>query len=90
MSKRRRQNSPRDRTKESPEMHVAERSPGLGPLRLAQLVADLQLTPEQRVRTAEQTARASRWWNEPRPHYTISFSNFEDYFAWKRLDDLGV
>jgi hypothetical protein len=65
-------------------------SPGLGPLRTAQLVADLQLTPEERVRAAEKTARASRWWNAPRRQYVISFSNLEDYFAWKRLDDLGA
>jgi hypothetical protein len=86
MSKRPRQNRPGGRTKGTPEVHP----PGLGPLRLAQLTADLCLTPEQRVRAAEKTARASRWWNAPRRQYVIGFSNFEDYFAWKRLDDFGA
>src|SRR6266699_6365720 len=32
-------------------------SPGLGPLRLAQLESDLRLRPESRIRAAEETAR---------------------------------
>src|SRR2546428_3049014 len=32
-------------------------SPGLGPLRLAQLESDLRLTPERRIRAADDTAR---------------------------------
>jgi hypothetical protein len=65
-------------------------TPGLGPLRLAQLAADLRLTPEQRVRAAEQTARASRPRNAVRAQRVIGFDNLNDYLAWKRLEDLGA
>ena len=65
-------------------------TPGLGPLRLAQLAADLRLTPEQRVRAAEQTARASRPRNAVHAQRVIGFDNLNDYLAWKRLEDLGA
>lgn len=61
---------------------------GLGQLRLAQLAADLRLTPEERVRAAEETARASR--SAIRPQYVIAFDRLEDYFAWKDLENLGA
>ena len=58
-------------------------APGLGPYRLAQLEADLALTPEQRVREAERTARAT-----PRRarsgHRLLLFDRYEDYLEWKR------
>ena len=61
---------------------------GLGPYRLAQLEADLALTPEQRVREAERTARAT-----PRParpgHRLLLFDHYEDYLEWKRNQTLG-
>ena len=63
---------------------------GPGPLRLAQLAADLRLTPEQRVRAAEQTARASPARNSVHAQRAIGFDNFNDYLAWKRLEDLGA
>src|SRR5579872_4094137 len=51
---------------------------GLGDSRRAQLVADLKLTPEQRVRAAEGTARATR---EPRAgvQRVVAFDRYEDY-----------
>jgi hypothetical protein len=62
---------------------------GLGPERLAQLVSDLRLTPEQRIRAAEETARLG----EPRGtrarrHWILSFDRYEDYLEWKRTADL--
>lgn len=62
--------------------------PGLGPSRLAQLVADLKLTPEARVRAAEETARATA----VRPHgivaQILSFERYEEYLEWKRRRDV--
>jgi Ribbon-helix-helix protein, copG family len=72
---------------------VAHR-PGLGALRHAQLVADLRLTPEERVRAAESTARAvpSRrsQADTKRVARVIGFDRYEDYLAWKRLGDIGA
>jgi predicted transcriptional regulator len=69
------------------------RSPhrGLGEHRLAQLEADLALTPEQRVREAEETARAT----EPREPHTagervLTFESYEHYLDWKRRADAGT
>lgn len=38
-----------------------DRSKGLGPFRLDQLISDLALSPEQRIRAAEDTQRVSRY-----------------------------
>lgn len=62
--------------------------PGIGPLRLAQLAADLRLTPEERVRESEQTARTAG--RTVRAHRIIGFDRLEDYFAWKKLEELGA
>ena len=64
-------------------------SPGLGPLRLTQLESDLRLTPEQRVRAAEELARLGERvrdarWAGRRPHRVLSFDRYEDYVEWKR------
>lgn len=60
---------------------------GLGPYRQAQLEADLALTPEERVREAERTARVSELaapaWNR---HRVIVFDRFEDYLDWDRWE----
>src|SRR2546428_3754593 len=61
-------------------------SPGLGPLRLAQLESDLRLTPERRIRSAEETARlagCARGAPGP-PHHGLSFDPDEDYVESKR------
>ena len=63
--------------------------PGLGESRQAQLVADLRLSPEQRVREAEETLRATAATTRGRPGI-IGFDRFEDYLDWKRLQDLGA
>jgi hypothetical protein len=64
--------------------------PGLGDYRADQLDADLALTPEQRVRAAEESARLSdlkrpRW----RAQRLLVFERYEDYLAWKRFADLA-
>jgi len=63
-------------------------SPGLGPLRLAQLESDLRLTPERRIRAAEETARLGERvrGTRGRPHQVLSFDRYEDYVDWKRKE----
>lgn len=58
--------------------------PGLGPSRHAQLVADLKLTPEARVRVAEETARAVPARGTARVHRVIGFDRYADYLDWKQ------
>ena len=61
---------------------------GLGESRLQQLESDLRLTPAQRVRAAEDTARVGRLVSEPRqrPNQVLSFERYEDYLDWKRRE----
>jgi len=63
-------------------------SPGLGPLRLAQLESDLRLTPERRVREAEETARLGERVRgaRGRANRVLSFDRYEDYVDWKRKE----
>jgi hypothetical protein len=63
-------------------------SPGLGPQRLAQLDSDLRLTPEQRIRAAQETARLGERVRGTggRPHRVLSFDRYEDYVEWKRKE----
>ena len=63
-------------------------SPGLGPLRLAQLESDLRLTPERRIRAAEETARLGERvrGTRGRPDRILSFDRYEDYVDWKRKE----
>ena len=66
-------------------------TPGLGPLRLAQLEADLRLTPERRVRAADANARLGERvrdarWAGRRPNRVLSFDRYEDYVNWKAKD----
>lgn len=63
--------------------------PGIGPLRHAQLAADLRLTPEERVRASEETARASVRRSAVHAQRVIGFDRYEDYLAWKRIEDIG-
>lgn len=60
---------------------------GLGPLRLAQLESDLRLTPTERVRAAESTARIG----QPTPRRgpskrVLVFDRYEDYLEWDRRE----
>ena len=64
-------------------------SPGLGEQRLAQLQADMALTPEQRVREAEEMVRTATLVHpQPRYQQVLLFDSFEDYFAWKKRERL--
>jgi hypothetical protein len=57
----------------------------IGPSRRAQLLRDLALTPEQRVRIAEETARLQVESNEPE-----RFETFDDFLASLHEDDASV
>ena len=63
--------------------------PGLGEQRLAQLKSDLLLSPEERVREAEELAETAQL-AHPRPRYrqVVLFDSLEDFFAWKKRDVL--
>lgn len=61
---------------------------GLGPSRLAQLTRDLALTPEERVRAAEETLLASPA-EATRGHRVVAFDRYEDFLAWQRSRDRG-
>jgi hypothetical protein len=67
---------------------AARYAAGLGPQRLAQLESDLRLTPEARVRAAEETARLGEVVRGPvRPAARIlSFTSYEHYLDWKRKE----
>ena len=56
---------------------------GLSPSRLAQLRRDLELTPEERVRAAEETLRLDRLREPIRPQRVLCFDNYEDYLDYK-------
>ena len=62
----------------------------VGAIRQSQLQADLALTPEQRVREAERTAREAELVARRRPvNQVLTFDRYEDYLEWKRLRDTG-
>jgi len=57
---------------------------------LSRLRSDLALTPEQRVRLAEEIARVEPS-GRPRPRFqrVIQFDRYEDYLDWKRFADVA-
>lgn len=57
---------------------------GLGASRLAQLVRDMALTPEARVRAAEETLRLTEQAPTPRTHTVRAFDRYLDFLDWKR------
>ena len=60
---------------------------GLDSQRLAQLEADLQLTPEQRVREAQDTLDlAIRLHRPPRAAQVLAFETYEDFLDWRERD----
>lgn len=61
--------------------------PGLGASRLAQLIRDLQLTPEARVLAAEETLRQTGVPRRPRRHQLLAFDRYEDFLDWKKTRD---
>ncbi len=56
---------------------------------LSRLASDLRLTPEQRVRAAEEIARTAPD-DRARPRYrrVLQFDSFEDYLDWKRFAEV--
>lgn len=65
------------------EPAVAYRA-GIGSYRRRQLEADLRLTPEQRVREAERTARSIPPAHHGRRDQLLTFDSFESYLDWQR------
>lgn len=57
--------------------------------RLDRVQSDLALTPEERVRLAEELARTATIARpQPRVHQVLAFDSWEDYLSWKRTDVL--
>ena len=73
-----------------PERRPYDVVSGLGPSRQTQLEADLTLTPEERVKAAEQTARVPDLVRpaRSRPDRILFFDSYEDYLDWKQREDL--
>ena len=67
--------------RKSPPLDLA--TPGLGTSRQAQLVRDLSLTPEQRVREADETLRLSERHRRARVHQLMAFDEYTDFLDWK-------
>lgn len=62
---------------------------GLGDSRLAQLEADLKLTPEQRVRAGEDTQRTSQLLRgSPHAQRLQFFDRYQDYLEWQRNEGI--
>lgn len=75
-----------------PAMAVRPDAPatdGIGPSRTKQLLADLALSPEARVRAAEETARVTFARRPALGMRVIGFERYEDYLAWKRREETG-
>jgi hypothetical protein len=68
---------------------VATRAPGLSPSRLAQLRRDLLLTPEERVRAAEETLKLDRLREVDVPRRVIGFERYDDYLDYKWKSSTG-
>jgi hypothetical protein len=62
---------------------------GIGPSRRAQVLADMALSPEERVRAAEETARVSYLRRPSLWKGVLAFDHYEDYVGWKRREDRG-
>ena len=62
---------------------------GIGEQRRAQLAADLDLTPEERVKEAERTARVSELLHPSGcGDRVLTFETYEDYLEWDRRERL--
>ena len=77
--------SAQDRVAE--ETRVPYRAIGLGEYRRQQLEADLKLTPEERIRAAEQLTRLATRMRPPRKtNRIIAFDSYEEYADWKERE----
>lgn len=84
--------APRARVREPAAPPYGVATPGLGPQRLAQLESDLRLSPEERIRAGEETARLGERVRRAsgRANRLITFERYEDYLEWKRTNDIGA
>ena len=57
---------------------------GIGPYRQNQLEADLRLTPEQRVKEAERTARSVPSAHRSRRDQFLTFDSYGSFLDWQR------
>ena len=64
-------------------------TPGLGAQRQAQLIMDLALTHEARVRAAEETLQLTESRRPARTHVLRAFDRYEDFLDYKRTRDIG-
>jgi hypothetical protein len=72
----------------SPPAPKPESDVGLGASRLAQLRADLELTPEERVKEADRTLSEYALAHPSAGKPLIAFDSFEEYFEWDRRERL--
>jgi hypothetical protein len=67
---------------------VARYRAGIGEYRQVQLEADLSLSPEERVKEAQQTALAVPSRGRTGHDQVLTFETSEDYIEWKRKQDV--
>ena len=72
----------------APDWSYPPASRGLGASRTLQLERDLALSPEQRVRIAEETLALRAHVAEPRPGSPRAFESYEEFLDWKRDRDV--
>jgi len=77
-----------ERLSQTDQETVTAQSPGLGATRLAQLHQDLALTPEARVRAAEESLRLTEILVGRREPVVRGFDRYEDFLDFKRQRDL--
>jgi Ribbon-helix-helix protein, copG family len=61
---------------------------GIGPYRQVQLEADLNLSPEQRVKEAQRTALATPYSGRRGHDQFLTFDRYEAYLEWQRGQDI--
>ena len=68
---------------------ASPRVPGLSPSRRAQLQRDLLLTPEERVRAAEETLKLDRLREVGVDRRVIGFESYDDFLDYKFRSSAG-
>lgn len=71
-----------------PDAGSAAEPVGLDPMRRLQLQADMRLTPEDRVKAAEETATLGYLLHPPTGSRLVQFDRYEDYLTWKRREEI--
>jgi len=77
------------RVAEPVSAHPVASDAGLDRHRLAQLVSDMKLTPEERVLAAEETLRQAGP-QRPRRHHVLAFDRYEDFLDWKTFSGIRL